>query len=585
MKHADRLNILLIIALLMATIISFEGARHNGFVFDDTMYITNNPHVQRGLTGESVIWAFSTPRSGSWHPLTWLSHLTDCSLFGLDPAGHHMANLAFHALNAVLLFLILLKMTGAVWPSVLVAAVFAVHPLRVESVAWVAERKDVLSGMFWMTTVAAYVRYVERPGAMRYLLIVLSLMLGLMSKPMLVTLPFVLLLLDYWPLNRLRPTRQAVTNRTSPKARPRYRKSPSFLIIEKIPLFVLAGIFSIITHFVQKSQGAMILAETGQLSLSARLMNALVSYWDYIANTFYPVGLSAFYPHPGEDLPLMKIFVSSAILVFLSLAVVFAARRGKRYALVGWLWYLGVLVPVIGLVQVGEQAMADRYTYLPSIGLLIIFTWAAADLLERFVKRRHLETVLVTTVGIVLAVLIVSTRAQVRYWKDGATLYRRALEVTEDNYLAFYNLARIELQNGRIDKAIEYFGETLRLKPTSSDAHNNLGIALRNAGRVHEAIEHFREALRIRPDFALAHNNLGQALGQAGQLDEAARHLEEAIRIQPGYAKAHFNLAHARARQKRIDEAIKHCEYALQLDPNFTAAAKLMRALLQERTK
>jgi hypothetical protein len=580
-RPPEKLRIILSWGLALATFVAFEEVRLNGFVYDDGLYITNNPHVQAGLAKESVTWALVTPESGSWEPMTWLSHMLGVELFDMDASGHHLVNLLFHIVNAVLLFHLLTKMTGALWPSLFVAAVFALHPLRVESVAWVAERKDVLSGTFWMLSVGAYTRYVSRPNFPRYLLVAAMLTLGLLSKPMLVTLPFVMLLIDVWPLDRLRVASKETRGKVSTLDRELAKRSATQLIVEKIPLFVIVTGFALITFFFQRSQGAMADVETGAFPWSIRIGNAALSYVGYLSNSFYPTGLAVFYPHPGHTLSASQALASMAALLLVTLAVVYAARRGKRYLLVGWLWYIGMLVPVTGFVQVGGQAMADRYTYLPSIGVLIMIAWGAADLFAKWPQRK--PALAIASVAVVIA-LMWSTRLQVRYWRDSFTLYGRALEVTQNNWLAHYNLGRAEMLEGGFDRGITHLEETLRLLPQSAEAHNNLGVALTATRRYDEAIEHLREAVTIDPNFARAHNNWGQALGLSGRLDESVGHFEEAVRLEPDFAKAHYNLCFVFSTQGRTDEALEHCDAALRINPSDSRAAQLKASLIQERT-
>jgi len=376
------------LALVLATFIAYEPMRHNGFVnYDDDVYVTENRNVNRGITAESVFWAFTNPHRSMWHPLTSLSHMLDCQLFGLVPFWHHLTSLLFHIAGTLLLFWILKRMTGAVWLSAFVAAVFALHPLNVESVAWVAERKSVLSSFFWMLTIAAYLRYAERPGIDRYLLVVLVFCLALMAKPMVVTLPFALLLLDYWPLGRFQWGRQSreESSMQSESAKVSYRNSPSWrLVVEKIPLFILSAVLSVITFIAQKSGGAVMW--TDSLPLNFRIPNALVSYLTYIGKMFWPSRLAVFYPHPRGTVSIWLAVVVALLLLALSIWVIRSARS-RRYLLVGWLWYLGTLVPVVGLVQAGGQARADRYMYLPMIGLLIIITWGLCELAAKWRYR------------------------------------------------------------------------------------------------------------------------------------------------------------------------------------------------------
>jgi Flp pilus assembly protein TadD len=580
-RKRDKRYVPLIYAVLAAaTLFAYEQVRRNEFVYDDVHYITNNPPVQAGITRESFVWAFTTSHQANWHPLTWLSHMLDCELFGLNPLGHHLPNVFLHIINSFLLFWVLKRMTGAVWRSAFVAAVFALHPLRVESVAWAAERKDVLSGFFWMVTMAAYARYVERPHITRYLPVVLSFALGLMAKPMLVTLPFVLLLLDYWPLGRFRPGSR-LENIKPPQTKidaERRRTSASRLVAEKVPLFVLVAMSSVVTFVVQRSGGAMSMMGGGSLTLDVRVLNALVSYLAYIGKTIYPSGLAVFYPYPTGNLPLWKPIVSAVILAWVSLVVVFAARR-RRYLVVGWLWYLGTLVPVIGLVQVGAQAMADRYTYLPLIGIVIMVTWGVSELVAKWNVRGK---ALGAAAAIVLVALLACTRTQVGYWRNSFTLYGRAIEVTDDNYAAYYNLARAEVKTGKVDEAVAHLKQAVRIVPENPDVHCNLGVALGLQNNLDEAIAHLREAVRIKPDFAKAHNNLGIALARRGDIDEAARHCTEALRIQPDFARAHYILSYIRASQGQLDEALEHCNEALRIQPDLTDAYELRERLIQQ---
>lgn len=440
MKQTHDKSYVLVICfgLVVATVIAFEPVRNNKFVeYDDDVYVTENEHVKNGIRPVSVIRAFTTPDAGNWHPLTWLSHMLDCELFGLNPFWHHLSNLLFHIANTLLLFLILKKMTGSVWPSGFVAAAFALHPLHVESVAWVAERKDVLSGFFWMLTIAAYILYARRPSLIRYLLVVLFLCLGLMAKPMVVTLPFVLLLLDYWPLCRFGQPYQNRDEKDLSRSQSGgvyYAKSSFWrLVTEKIPLFALVAASAVITFIVQQGAGAM--KPGDRFSLSVRISNALVSYIGYILKIFCPIRLAALYPHPGGNLPVWQPIVSAVLLAGITAIVIYLGRH-RRYLPVGWLWYLVTLVPVIGLVQVGSQAMADRYTYLPSIGIFIIVAWGTA---EFFSGWRYRKIVFRLTAGVVLAVLLILTRIQVGYWRNNSTLFGHALDVTKDNFIMHNN--------------------------------------------------------------------------------------------------------------------------------------------------
>jgi tetratricopeptide (TPR) repeat protein len=536
----ERVYVFLVwVALGLATLIAFESVCSCKFVsYDDYQYVTGNSLVRMGLTRQSVTEAFTTIHaSGNWHPLTLLSHMADCELFGLNPFWHHFVNLLFHIVNTLLLFEILRRITGAVWQSAFVAALFALHPVHVESVAWVAERKDVLSAFFWMLTIAVYVWYCRRPAIGKYVLVILFLCLGLMAKPMLVTLPFVLLLLDYWPLRRFgwaaqnEPLLQSGLNCSDLK-----KVSPVGLILEKAPLFVVSAFFILIACIVQRGVGAMAPAAT--FPLKFRLANALVSYVGYIVKMIYPRRLAVLYPLRLEGLPAWQPIVAFVILAVVSAIVIYAGRR-RRYLIVGWLWFLATLVPVIGLVQVGIHAMADRYTYLPSIGFFIIITWGTADILG---KWRYKETVLKVSAVAVLVILVMCTRAQVGYWQNDFTLYKRAVEVTEDNYIMHNNFGDVLLKKDRPEEAVRHFKEALQINPNHLEARLNIGVVLSKLGKFDEAVECFKEVLRFRRDWPVAYNNLGRAYALLGEYDLAIQNYKEALRLKPNYPAATKNL-------------------------------------------
>ena len=528
-----RPDILICLFLVIITLSSYWQVRDFAFNnYDDEAYVTKNQHVRRGLTFEGIIWAFSASHSANWHPLTWLSHMLDVQLYRMNPGQHHMTNLLFHLMNTLLLFLVFRRMTGHLWRSGFVAALFALHPLHVESVAWVAERKDVLCAFFWMLTVWSYIRYVERPGVYRYLVILLFFILGLMSKPMIVTLPFVLLLLDYWPLGRLRYPK-------SIDSIPIYSNPSIFhLVWEKIPLFILSTASSVVTLLVQQSGGT--LGSLGVYSLSVRIANALASYVSYLVKMMWPFHLAILYPHPGM-LPFWKVAGASLLLVSIFLMALWVMRPYPWF-IVGWLWYMGTLVPVIGIVQVGFQGMADRYTYVPLIGIFIIIVWGVSELVAGW---RYKKIVFGTIGGASLLILMATTWVQAGYWKNSITLFERALEVTSNNYVAYNNLGNALAARGKMFEAIGYYSEALRINPDFKEAHNNLGIAFAMLGRIDEAIGHSLEALRINPDFEEAHNNLGIALINKGKIEEAIFHFREALRIRPDYAHANQNLKNA----------------------------------------
>ncbi len=531
---------LLALLLGLVTISIYWPATSHDFVnYDDPDYVTANVHAQSGLTRESIIWAFSNPVVANWHPLTMLSHMLDCQIYGLKPGGHHLTNVLLHGVNTVLVFLFLRRLTGAIWRSAMVAALFGLHPLHVESVAWVAERKDVLSTLFGLLCLMAYARYAEMPkvqspmskigipASRYYWLAWIFFALGLMSKVMLVTVPFVLLLLDYWPLGRFKPS---ILN---------FQPSTIWrLVKEKIPFFALAAVASVVAYAVQQHSGAMQTIE--HLPLAARAGNALISYCRYPGKLFWPADLAVFYPYPGHW-PLEQVLLAGGLIIGISV-LFFAQRARYPCLLVGWLWYCGTLVPVIGLVQVGGQSMADRYTYIPSLGLLILVIWGVYELTQRW---RYQDTASWVAGSAAIVLCIGLTRQQLGYWQDSEALYRHALAVTEHNYLARHNLGIALYRKGQTDEAISQYREALRLKPDYAEAHYNLGAALGKKGLTDEAIIQFQEALRLKPDYAEAYNNLGTALGMKGQIDEAILQFQEALRLKPDYAEARHNLAHA----------------------------------------
>ena len=570
------------VLLALVTMALYWPATGHDFVnLDDGLYVDQNAHVQSGLAWANAQWAFRTGYAANWHPITWLSHMLDCQLFGLKPWGHHLTNVLLHAFNAVLVFALLQQMTGARWRSLMVAALFAVHPLRVESVAWVAERKDVLSGCFGLLALVFYARYAEGrsleskvqspkskvcgpwslfhpPASFFYGLALGCFALGLMSKPMLVTWPFVLLLLDYWPLRR-------------------FELSTTWrLVREKIPFFALAAVASVVTFVVQKRGGAVTLAEN--LSLGARGGNALIAYRRYLGKLFWPTDLAAFYPHP-RDWPLEQVLLAGGGVLSIS-GLLLMQRRRYPYLLMGWLWFVGMLVPVIGLVQVGEQAMADRYTYAPAIGLTIAVIWGLHGLAKGG-RYQQLGLAVAGATGIVLCLVL--TRQQLGYWQNSETLFRHALEVTENNYFAHYNLGNARAEKGQSDEAMSQYQEAIRLNPDYAPARYNLGAALDKKGQTDEAIRQYQEVLRLRPDYAIARNNLGNALVSKGQRDEAIRQYQETIRLKPDYPEAHYNLGIALVKKGQIDQAISQLQEAIRLKPDYADAHNNLGVALHEK--
>ena len=630
---------LLPVLLFFVVLGAFLPCLQNGFVnLDDPIYVTQNAHVNQGLTWESFKWAWGTTDAQNWHPLTWISHLLDVQWFGLNPPGHHATSVVLHALNAALLFLLLLKMTGARWRSLAVAALFGLHPLRVESVAWVSERKDVLSTSFWLLTTWAWVRYAKlesptshatqnpkpksplpesknkrRPAhsvaksevqppafplqASRrfwYWAAVALFACGLLCKPMLVTLPFALLLLEFWPLRR-------------------WPQTPAKkLLLEKIPFFVLATVSSLVTYLVQESGGAVTSGDT--LSLTARLGNAVVSCVRYAGMSFWPLDLCVIYPHPGQW-PAGTVAAAALALAVVS-AVVLWRRHTMPYLAVGWFWFLGTLVPAIGIIQVGRQALADRYTYIPSIGFWLAVVWGLGKLTEKSRNRQNLAW----AAGAAAAVAcIVLTVRQISYWKDTAALYAHARNVTQHNWIATASLAAALQQEGKADQAVAMYLEALQfnphrtevrcklgdllydqrrvtealaqfqkaveLDPTDVYAHARLGGISQDLGNLDEAINQFNQAIRLKPDYADGYSNLGNCYGMKGRTDDAIVCFQQAVKLKPLSAQNHRELGVGLANKGRLDEAIDQFQQALQLDPNDTQARGNLNLATQEKAK
>ncbi|MEE9370392.1 MAG: tetratricopeptide repeat protein [Sedimentisphaerales bacterium] len=576
----NKLYILLIyLGLALATFIVFEPVRKNEFInYDDDEYITENPQVISGLTRKSIVWAFTTSHANNWHPLTWLSHILDCHFFRLDPSWHHLTSLFFHIVNTLLLFYIFKRMTAAIWPGAFIALAFALHPLHVESVAWVAERKDLLCSLFWMLTIIAYIRYAERPTITKYLLVILFLFLGLMAKPMLVTLPFVLLLLDYWPLRRLKWKRQVI-DQTSLEAESFNNQRGKYawkLLAEKLPLLILVAASCVITLIVQQSAGAMKTLE--KYPVNMRVSNAVVSYLGYLIKMFYPTRLALLYPLRPYNIPKWQPWAFLLILIIISAAVIYSVRH-RRYLLVGWLWYLGTLVPVIGVVQVGSQAMADRYTYLPSIGIFIIVAYSAAELKNKLLFRK---IVLPVSAALVIAALMICTRLQLRHWKNNLTLYEHTLAITEKNFIILYNYGHALSKSKRPDEAVVQFKRALRIKPDEPDVYNNLGAALKEMGKINQAIDNWKKALALDPSHPDAHFNLGLVLGRQESHDQAIYHFQKALQAKPNWPEAYYELGGVYFRQGRLDLAALQCIDALRLKPDYLIAQVTLAHILVE---
>ena len=513
-------------ALAVITIaVFYRVATFDFIIYDDPSYFTANPQVKAGLSVKNFVWAFTSSNANNWHPLTWLSLMLDCQLFGPDAGRLHLTNLFLHTVNTVLLFTLLLQITGALWSSAFVAAAFAIHPLHIQSVAWVAERKDVLSTLFWLLTMLFYVRYTECSSTGRYALSLFVFALGLMAKPMLVTLPIILMLLDYWPLKR--------------------KDSLPKLLLEKLPFVFLAGVSGIITLIVQSRSGAV--RDMVKFPFYIRVINALVSYVKYILKMFWPVNLSVFYHHPGRSLHFSDAIIPAMLLITATfLAIRFARARG--YLLFGWLWYICTLIPVIGLVQVGDQAMADRYTYISLVGLFIIVAWGLPELLVRYAFRKVVLTIAAT---VALFAMVVSTYIQLGYWQNSVTILERAIEIN----------------------------------PNDRFAQANLGVAFLRRSSYDDAIAHFEKALQIDPCDAMSHLNIGVALFRENKIDEAVSHFEKAAALDPCDVPTRLNLATALAQEGKTQRAIEQCDEILQISPAQSEAIKLRRQIFQQQQR
>jgi len=532
---------------------------HDFINYDDNLYVYENPNIVSGLTRPAILWAFTHAHAGNWHPLTSLSHMLDCQMFGLNAGGHHFTNVLLHTLAVVLLFLFLLQVTGTLWRSAFVAAVFAVHPLRVESVAWIAERKDVLSAVFFMLTLLAYARYVSgERSLLRYLLVAFSFALGLMAKPMLVTLPLVLLLLDYWPLRRFG------SHSSGKDANFARRSTFSRLVAEKIPLFLLSLLFSLLTLWAQRAY----MRSTIEIPLVLRVENAIVSYVRYLRQLLWPADLAPFYPYPKATLPLLLVIVAAVLLVALS-AVVLCYGRKRPYLITGWGWYFIMLFPVIGLVQVGEQALADRFTYLPQIGIVLAITWTVADATAGI---RQLQRFVAFNAVAITVTLAWCARHQTGYWRNSESISLRTLAVTENNDLAHNNLGSVWWKRGRVDDAIREYQAALKISPESPLARNNLGSAFLKQGKVAEAIQEFRRVLSRDPQSISGRFNLAGSLLQDGRVAEAIAEYEKVLAIKPDFTQGHLALGHALMRAERLVDAIGQFEIAVQLQPGYAHA-------------
>ncbi|MGV8081240.1 MAG: tetratricopeptide repeat protein [Syntrophales bacterium] len=535
-----------ILGLAALVLLSFQGVFQSDFIhYDDHVYVTDNPHVRGGLSGEGIQWAFTATDAGFWHPLTWLSLMADAQLFHLNPAGYHGTNLLLHLLTTILLFVVLSGITGQGWPSAFAAALFGLHPLHVEPVAWVAARRDVLSALFWVSSVGIYGWYALRPGLLRYAVLAAVFFMGLMAKPMVVTLPFVLLLLDIWPLNRLvfGGGRETVARDGALRFRPATWK---VLLLEKLPLLVMsAGIVSV-TFFAEAKAGALKPLEA--FSLPERLGNVLVSYVRYLGKTIWPADLSIHYAHPGSW-PLWVVIGSAVLLAAITLAVLGAFRK-RPYLMTGWFWFLGTLLPVIGIVQIGSHAMADRYAYLPSIGLFLMVAWGGADCLKaRFPSRARFLSAAVAL--LLLATFAAVSRNQVSHWRDAVSIFRHAARVEPNNSLVQNNLGAALSRAGKSDDAIGPLREALRIRPDYAEAAFNLGSVLAEKGDREEALLWYDRALALQPGFAEVYNNKGILAAESGHFREAAELFQKALKIRPDYRDARSNWERVTAEHRR----------------------------------
>lgn len=572
-----RKRALILVSLsLLALLVYVQVVNHEFLPYDDDRYITANPAVQQGLTLQSIVWAFTSAHASNWHPLTWISHMIDYELFGVNPAGHHLVNLLFHLINTLLLFLAFERMTGGFWQSVVVAALFALHPLHVESVAWAAERKDVLSMMFFALTLWAYARYVERPSRKKFAPVILFAVLGVISKPMLVTLPFVLLLLDYWPLRRIESPQPELVGTWEHPPPKKWKNRGSLLwalVWEKFWLFVMAVAVSNITVRVQSFGGTVSAIESTPLTM--RLSNAAISYVTYIRKMFWPNDLAVFYPHTGETISTLQSIGAALVLVGITVLVLWRTKR-FRYLSVGWFWFLGTLVPVIGLVQVGAQALADRYTYIPLTGLFIMVAWGSSDLLA---KVRY-KTLLLGAAGVVAMVgLSFVAWKQVGKWQNGITLFEHTLSVTENNWVAHHNLGWELHQRGRLAEAQHHFEETLRIYPNLAIANYNLGRVHFDQGRNDDARRSFYQALSLDSSHQATHIAVGKMLERDSGEAAAISYYQQTLEAFPDLEEVHYELGMLLVEDGRQDEAAEHFRRTVKLNPFDKLARRQLEVL------
>ena len=564
----EKRNAILCLLVVAATLALYNPVNRHPFVnYDDDRYVIDNPHVHNGLGWNTITWAFTSTEQANWHPLTWLSHALDYSLFHQNPTGHHFTSLLIHAANAVLLFLLLAFATGRIGPSLFVALLFALHPINVESVAWVAERKNVLSTFFFLLAIGGYGWYARKPHWQRYLAVAGLFALGLMSKPMVITFPFVLLLLDYWPLGRVEGS--------PPMMVPTAQSSLPRLVAEKLPLLALSAASAVITMQAQQAGGAM--RSAAQFSFGVCLENAVVAYASYLWKLLWPAHLAPIYPHPGDSLAAWQVGVSLSVLLAITAFVL--AYRSKRYLLTGWLWFLGTLVPVIGLVQVGDQAMADRYAYIPFIGIFVMIAWGAAEFADS--RQIGMAARAIPAAGILLALSVVTHR-QLDYWSSNYDLWTHALAVTDKNFIAQDNLGGALLLLGKPDDAYSHFQAAASINPSDPMSRSNLGAYLQEQGHLPEAIEQEKRVIELTSDrglLAATYANLGTAYRTLGEGEKARESYDRALQLNPGQANAYLGLGQLLEKQNRFNEAIENYSRSVELRPTDRGFLLLGHAL------
>lgn len=575
---AEKRKLIYCLLLAVVTLALYNPAMRASFVnYDDDRYVAENPHIHAGFSWETLRWATTSSEQANWFPLTWLSHALDWTLFRSNPTGHHLTSVLLHVVNVVLLFLLLLRATGRSGPSLLVAALFAAHPLNVESVAWIAERKNVLCTFFFLLALIAYGWYAQKPGWKRYLAVFFLFAAGLASKPMVITLPFVLLLWDYWPLERTRSEKLGAGNLREQRKGDHLGRSWAALVLEKIPFFVLSAVSAVITMEVQRSGGAT--RSIAQYPLGVRIANAVCAYATYLWKTIWPANLAALYPHPGNSLATRQVLASAGVLIAIT---VFVFRfRSQRYFLVGWLWFLGTLVPVIGLVQVGEAAMADRYAYLPLIGIFMMIAFGADDLLAA--KKVNAAVALVPACGIVIALAVVTHR-QIGYWQNSYDLWTHALAVTKDNFVAEDNLGGALLHEGKPEAAFRHFQAAAQINPRDPMSHNNLGVYFQTHGRLNDAIAEYQSVIALTSDAGLlaqTYANLGAAQRSLGEDAAARESFNQALRLNPDQSTAWLGMGLLEQKNGNLQDAIRDLSRSVQLHPTAENFLYLGRALEQ----